>query len=146
MDNLPEPISEEKKEFTVRPEPNKLDKNLRDFIDVYKKEKTMTRACSALNIDRYDIDVALVSDKNFEVCMLYAEKEIQDELEYAVMAKAGLLGDDIYNKFKKGHTPTAFNFLKSKHSGYKGRQKPTNATQINANKVTINHSRTKDTI
>jgi len=140
-DNLPEIAPQQKQELMPRPEPDKLPDVLRNFIDKYKIYKTITRACKSMGIDRYDIELALINNKNFESCMVYAEKEIQDELEYAVMAKAGFFGKEEYVAYKAGDSKIAFSVLKEKHSAYKGRSKSVKATQINANKVTINHSR-----
>lgn len=73
-------------DFTVLTEQQKV------WIEALRSQKTFTGACRATGIDRYDIEVSLTINENFYICVKRVEAEIFDELEAALMTKAGLFG------------------------------------------------------
>ena len=123
----------------ARPEMDKLSPELKDFIQKYTEFKTIKEACKKTGLSRYDIEVFLSQDPNFAVCMEYADKDINDELEHLIMCKAGVFGKFKSKEVELANPQTLIQLLKVKNPKY--RSMPRSATQINADKVSINYER-----
>jgi hypothetical protein len=61
--------------------------------------------------------------------MDYVDKEIADELEYILLARAGVFGEEEFKKYKSGSSAELISILKVRNKQYKELNKYTKAKE-----------------
>lgn len=98
------------------------------FIDNYRKVKIVKYALSLSKMDRGLYNQWIAEDINFELCMRDVEEDIADEIEYALMVKAGIIDDkDLYIKIKDKGTRELSLALEAHNMRYKKQYKSVTA-------------------